>query len=979
MKRHCRCRRRMHMQNKSSQRTGSRDITGHRRRNPPGGTGKSDQYNKNQYNKNKITGQRERKSYLNPKLSENACHMMKRRMYLQNNAGSRKRNRIGYMHGRMPDSTYKYKQHNNNIVTGHKERKSYLNPKLSDVHCMMKRKMYLKKKIRVRGSQSKESWGKEKNTYQGSQYCQQNGKNKIYKSRKLRNAQNRQKYKSANGKPYSQKSTFKNKGKAIAAKISYMDKKIMAKISYVDEKVTEKVVFVNKKMKNFAKSALRVTNAAVLKYAKQKAQFEKDAVVSAVKGQIQSLKGGEELLESVDIIKKTAQETVSFVKTAVDTGKSMYHAGKKTAEVITGVTGGRKRMAGVRGRTEYTEKKLRSSHKKRENQNHIDKKNKGNSRDAAEPESKKEKRKKKEKQKNQSIAKQRILTYIQNKSSGKQQDSLGSVAKDIVKNKAKQLALRAAGFLGKKLMIVIGGAIGGIMSSALPVIIIVALLVQSPFAIFLTGDDKGSEENIQDVLYEYYVEFSNNIQKEADEDGYDKIQLKTSAGEVDGTNAVTTDNFKDVLCVFAEKYGYDDEIMEVTKGTKKKLKKVFQDMNSYSVSTKTKTKTKKNGQQVTKKIKTITITQKNWLEMADGYHFSEESKEELEELLGLAEEEGIGKELEIYTACASGDTCIDGKIYDDPSAPVYSGSCARLAKKTRNYIRPILKSKGMEPYIDIIVSMVQQESTFGIEDNANWMQVNGYSGAAGMESVKAGINHFKGMLDICKRKHITDIYLLIQSYNMGPGYIDYALANGGKDTKEIQRKFQYVQRPDGRYGTVGYSQSVMSRVKGQEPKTGTMPKYFQTDAQWNGVRFGTSTIGKSGCGVCSLSMVISYWTGKEVTPKILVERCHSYYVKGSGASWSMIPAIASQYNLRCKDLGTSKEAMVEELKKGHTIIAIMHQGYFTKGGHFIVLRAIDKNGNISVNDCGSRARTAKTYTAEFIQSNNASNYWAIYK
>ena len=93
----------------------------------------------------------------------------------------------------------------------------------------------------------------------------------------------------------------------------------------------------------------------------------------------------------------------------------------------------------------------------------------------------------------------------------------------------------------------------------------------------------------------------------------------------------------------------------------------------------------------------------------------------------------------------------------------------------------------------------------------------------------------------------------------------------------------------------------------------------------------------------------------------------------------MIPEITSQYNLRCRSLGTSKEKMVEELKKGHTIIAIMHTGYFTKGGHYIVLRSIDKKGNISVNDCGSRQRSAKTYSAEFIQSNNAANYWSIYK
>lgn len=131
--------------------------------------------------------------------------------------------------------------------------------------------------------------------------------------------------------------------------------------------------------------------------------------------------------------------------------------------------------------------------------------------------------------------------------------------------------------------------------------------------------------------------------------------------------------------------------------------------------------------------------------------------------------------------------------------------------------------------------------------------------------------------------------------------------------------------------------------------------------------------------MCSLSMVVSYWTGKDIIPSQMVKNCHKYYVAGAGASWSMIPDISHKYGLTCKSLGTSKKDMVSELKKGRTIIAIMHKGYFTKGGHYIVLRSIDSKGNISVNDCGSRQRTARTYSADFIQGENATNYWSIYR
>lgn len=728
------------------------------------------------------------------------------------------------------------------------------------------------------------------------------------------------------------------------------------------------------------------------KQQKNRNGFVKDAALAAARGELESQNDGIELLHATETLRTGTQGTVSFVKTAVETGKIAYQSGKETAVFIGNTIkknkekkqktekqglesvkkdGKRnvsrnvqpeKKMEGIKSREEYTERKNVYRYQKGQ-----EKKN-----------TKKEERKKKDKQRNESIARNRMLTYIQNKTSQnpEKSDSIGNVAKDIVKGKVKQLGKKAAAALGKKIALYLGSALGSLLVILIPIIVIIVFLYSSPLAIFFPSDEKN--ETIEDVLAGYYTEFCDKVQKEEEADGYDRITVKSSTGEVD--IEVSKSNYKDVLCVFAEKYGYDLQIADVSKKVKNRLKKVFNDMNYYNTNTATKTKKNKKGEQVQKKIKTITITQKNWKDMVAAYRFDEESTKELKELLAYADEFGIEIEEEgDYSTYAGKDTCIDGKVYDNPKAPVYKGSCAKIAKKTRNYIRPVLKKKGLEPYIDIIVSMVQQESTFGMSDNGNWLQVNGYKGKPGMASVKAGITHFEGLVKKCKSKKITDIKTLVQSYNMGSAYIDFIKRNGGKDTTALQKKFQYKQRSDGRYGTRGYSSSVMSRVKGQKPKITAMPLYFQAESPWNTVRFSSSTIGKSGCGVCSSAMVVSYWTGKTVTPKTLVGFCHKYYVPGKGASWSMIPAVASHYHLKCKSLGTNKNKMVSELKKGHSIIAIMHTGYFTSGGHYIVLRSIDSKGKISINDCGSRKRTARTYTADFIQSSNPANYWTIYK
>lgn len=704
-------------------------------------------------------------------------------------------------------------------------------------------------------------------------------------------------------------------------------------------------------LKVAAKGTFKAAKGTVKVVAKETAEGTK----AFVKSDIEQQKGGKELLQAVQTEKTLIKDTKKVADMGVEIGKTMYRSGKSTAKFL----------AGVHAKNEYSGKGYsygdgKSSEKKQKK-----------------PEKSREAYRKGQKKKQESIARKRIRKYMQNKfsSNPNKQDSIGSVVKDIVKGVVTKLGKKFAGWVAKKVILLIAGAIGGLMVTVMPLILVVVML-SSPFGMFFQEEDS---DTLQSVLSEYYQEFIQEIDKEVNADGYDKIQVKSYTGQVDIN--VSKNNIADVLCVFAEKYGYELEIAEVSKKVKKKLKSVFDDMNYYSVSEKKTTKTNKKGETIEKKTKIITITQKNWQDMLEPYQFGKDEKKEIKELMEMVMDEGMveDEDEEVYSAYTGGDTCIDGKVYDNNNAPVYKGIHASVAKKTKKYIRPILKKKGMEPYIDIVVSMVQQESTFGQGDNANWLQVNGYSGKSGMASCKAGIDHLEGLIKMCKAKKITDIKTLVQSYNFGEAYIGFIKQNGGKDTPALQKTFQYKQRKDGRYGTAGYSVSVMSRVKGAIPKIASMPMYYQTDGKWGKCSFGSSTIAKSGCGVCSLSMVVSYWTGKEITPPKMVKNCHSYYVPGAGASWNMITDISLKYGLTCKSLGTSKKDMVKELKKGHTIIAIMHTGYFTKGGHYIVLRTIDSKGNISINDCGSRQRTAKTYSADFIQSQNAANYWSIYK
>lgn len=141
--------------------------------------------------------------------------------------------------------------------------------------------------------------------------------------------------------------------------------------------------------------------------------------------------------------------------------------------------------------------------------------------------------------------------------------------------------------------------------------------------------------------------------------------------------------------------------------------------------------------------------------------------------------------------------------------------------------------------------------------------------------------------------------------------------------------------------------------------------YFsQYDSRWGSKMYGkTNTIAGAGCGPSSLAICISTLTNKTVTPPEVCEwsvktghRC-----EGSGSYHSLIPDGAAHWGVPCRGIGQSKKELVKALQDGKLVIAIMSQGHFTRGGHFIVLRGITSQGKILVADCASYERSQKEW------------------
>lgn len=158
--------------------------------------------------------------------------------------------------------------------------------------------------------------------------------------------------------------------------------------------------------------------------------------------------------------------------------------------------------------------------------------------------------------------------------------------------------------------------------------------------------------------------------------------------------------------------------------------------------------------------------------------------------------------------------------------------------------------------------------------------------------------------------------------------------------------------------------------------------YFnQGDSAWNQNGY---CIKSSGCGPTAMAVCITSLTGKWVTPLDTTVWAYEHgYYSNAGSAHEVVPALAKNYQLGCNGLGTDYKKIRDALKKKHPVVGLMGPGYFTKGGHFIALVAIDDKDQVTVADVGSRQRSTYKYRLKDVieQSKSASAggpFWEIY-
>ena len=124
--------------------------------------------------------------------------------------------------------------------------------------------------------------------------------------------------------------------------------------------------------------------------------------------------------------------------------------------------------------------------------------------------------------------------------------------------------------------------------------------------------------------------------------------------------------------------------------------------------------------------------------------------------------------------------------------------------------------------------------------------------------------------------------------------------------------------------------------------------YSQVDSRWKNKMYSSvgdrsQTIGSSGCGPTSASMVVSSIKG-EITPDTMANLFvrNGFRSANNGTYWSAYRAVADEFNIGYTET-TNIQKAIQLLQSKHYVIVSCGNGLFTTGGHYICIVGIEGN------------------------------------
>lgn len=157
-----------------------------------------------------------------------------------------------------------------------------------------------------------------------------------------------------------------------------------------------------------------------------------------------------------------------------------------------------------------------------------------------------------------------------------------------------------------------------------------------------------------------------------------------------------------------------------------------------------------------------------------------------------------------------------------------------------------------------------------------------------------------------------------------------------------------------------------------------IPKMYQNGANVTFHAHAGAEFSSTGCGLACVAMVMSYLTGSDVSFQDVVDwaddvKYGSKYFNGEGSNGPLFADSAKHWNVgevtKTKDIDKVKQSLLD----GKPVISLQKTGKFAVYRHFIVLRGVNSEGKIEVNN-PNKDKSEGAFTADEIEETNLDYY-----
>ena len=160
-----------------------------------------------------------------------------------------------------------------------------------------------------------------------------------------------------------------------------------------------------------------------------------------------------------------------------------------------------------------------------------------------------------------------------------------------------------------------------------------------------------------------------------------------------------------------------------------------------------------------------------------------------------------------------------------------------------------------------------------------------------------------------------------------------------------------------------------------------VPLYFQQD--YGDSKYGNYSLRTYGCGITTISMLTSYMRDEEYTPPYMGVKFGSY-CNENGTAYTLMTEAPAAMDYYCVRQTQSWSEAKAALAEGHFVITLQHGGYWTRGGHYLLITSIDEEGHITVRDSnlynyGKLQGHKDGYFDQATIPANAAKYWIYEK